>query len=220
MAEELQNLLDRIQKQGVERAEAEAERIRAAAGEEAERLVAEARQAADAARKKAEADRAAIEARGRTALAQAARDVILAVGEALQAALERIVRDHVSAALDDGTLKQMLGTMVEAYCRAGEGPSGIEVLLEPEQRERLAADLSARFTAVLRDGLDIKPDRTLSAGFRISRTDDEVEHDFSAAAIAESLCRILRPRLAEIVAEAAQSLTRANAEPRPDVPAS
>ena len=106
MAEELQSLLDRIQAEGVDKAKAEAARIVEEAERKAADVVAEAgRKAADL-RAKAEEEARVLQARSEQSLRQAARDVVLEVGENVRQTLERVLRKDVDAALADPAFLQ------------------------------------------------------------------------------------------------------------------
>ena len=99
MAEELQSLLDRIQSEGVAKAEARAAEIVAEAEKKAADLVAGAEKKAAGLRAAAEADAATLQSRAEQSLQQAARDVRLQVGAAIQETLERVLLKDVRAAL-------------------------------------------------------------------------------------------------------------------------
>jgi len=202
MAEQLQSLLDRIQREGVEKAETEADRIR----EEAEKRAAEIIGQAEAKVKStvAEAEREAnvFAQRGRRALEQAARDVLLSVRDAVNDTLSALVKQDVTAAFDkEGTVK-LLAQVIDAYCRDRTGNAPIDVLVTPKLSKEIASHFLARLSAAAHKGLEIKPDGTVIAGFRIALVNDKLEHDFSSTAIAGALCQILRPHLAKIVKDA------------------
>lgn len=202
MGEELQNLLDRIQKDGVARAQAESDRILEAARKKADAVRTEADNKAKALIEQAERDAATFAKRGEQALQQAARDVILSVGQALSGMLQDIVRREVTSALTIDTLKEMLVKTVEAYCKAGG--ASIDVILNEKQKDDVAAFLARKFADELGKGMEIRGDGTVVSGFRVSLDGGKVEHDFSDEAIAEALSRLVRPHLAEIVKDAAK----------------
>lgn len=199
MAEELQNLLERIQRDGVEKANTEAGDILESARKEAAAIKAEAEREADARLKKAETDSEALVQRGRKSLEQAARDTILTIGESLQTLLQNIVSKSVSESLDEKTLQDMLTSVVASYCEGGE--SRIEILLNPEQQETLRQFVMGRFAAEMENGLEVKSDKGVVSGFRVSVVDRHVRHDFTEAAMSDAVCRLVRPHLAAIVRE-------------------
>ena len=129
MADELQDLLQRIQKDGVDKAETEAKRIVAEAERKAGDIVRGAQGEAASIRKSAEADAAAFVERGKRSLEQAARDLVLLIGQSVSAAFAEFMLQKVSRALSPDFLKTMLASVVDAYFRSGARESRIEVLL-------------------------------------------------------------------------------------------
>ena len=84
MAEELQSLLDKINAEGVRKAEAEAARIIENAKKQAQDIRNEAEAEAAATMKNAADQAAALESRAEAAIKQAARDVLLQLQSELQ----------------------------------------------------------------------------------------------------------------------------------------
>ncbi len=196
MAEKLQSLLERIQKDGIEKAESEAEIIVAQAKVEAESIVKEAKAEGEKTLKKAEQESEQFAARGTRSLEQAARDVILSVQKAIDGSFQRLVDRKVGEALDADTLRRMLIKVVAAYC---DDETGIEVSLPAEEQQKIMDGLLSELSGEMKAGVDIKADGSLTGGFRVATANGKVEHDFSKEAITEALCSLLRPRLAEIV---------------------
>jgi V/A-type H+-transporting ATPase subunit E len=213
MDENLQGLLERIQKEGVQKADAEAERIVAEARQKAAEVAARAKSEADALRAQAEADSRVFAERGRKALDQAARDVILSVGEAIQDSFQALVSRKVDEALDDAVLKQMLVKFVEGYCAKGGDGGDVDVLLNPDQQKALTGFFVAEYQEALRRGLEIHADRQVVKGFKVSVGSGHLSHDFSRDAIVEALCQFLRPKIADIVRGAASSVPAGTKKP-------
>ena len=99
MAEELQQLLEKIQRDGVDKANAEAAAIVAKAKAEADTIVKKAQEDAAAAEAKGKADAEAYAARARETISQAARDTVLKVKEDVTQLLTQLLAQNVSAAL-------------------------------------------------------------------------------------------------------------------------
>jgi len=206
MAEELKSLLERIQQDGVERAESERARIVEEAEAKADAILAEAEQKAAAAREAAEQDAAAFRQRAERSLQQAARDVVLSVGETLKRAMDGLVKTEVNAAMDEDTVKTLVQSMVEAYA-GRQGESRLEVLVAPEQRETLESYFREQFADRMRGGIDIKGDDSVVSGFRVAMDAGRVQHDLTGPAIAEAMSRLLRPRIGAIVKQSIASDT-------------
>ena len=101
MAEELQQLLEKIQHDGVEKANAEAAAILAKAKADAAAVLKDAETKAAALRAQAETDARAFEERARKTISQAARDTVLDVKASLGKLFDKLLAQDVSAALAD-----------------------------------------------------------------------------------------------------------------------
>jgi len=197
MADDLQALLERVQKEGVDRANAEAERIIAAAKAKAQAIVEEAETKAKGIIARAEADGQAFAERGRKAVEQAGRDTIIAVQEAINSLLRQMLLREVGKAMSTDFLRAAIESFIKAY--AASGGQRLDILVPAAQQKEIQDYLLGRMAAEARQGLQIKADAGLTTGFRVSVADQNLQHDFSAEAVAESLAALLRPAIAEIV---------------------
>ncbi len=199
MSEELQSLLDRIEKDGVDKANARADEIVAAAEAKAADLVTNAEAQAAALMAKAEEDSKAFEARSIKALDQAARDVILAVERDVAAIYARIAEQEVAQALDIDTIRTSVATLIEGYAKADAEGTRLAITLSDAQSADVVSYLSGKFQAQLDAGLTIEGSAAIASGFKVAVTDKEVEHDFTGDAVADALGTLLRPDLTRIV---------------------
>ena len=99
MSSELQSLLEKIQRDGVEKANAEAAEITARAKEEAALIVKKAKEDAAAEKARSEAEQKAYAERASETIRQAARDTILEVENAVRKLLEKVLLDNVNEAM-------------------------------------------------------------------------------------------------------------------------
>ncbi len=203
MDEQLQSLLDRIRLEGVERAEAEAARIIAEAEERAAGSVAEARNEAAELRRAAEADAAASLERGRTALEQAGRDFLLSLQKSVEAVLRETLCETVADALTPDVMAEILVRLADAYAQHDMNESRVSVLLSPEDHDAVADIVMEKYRELVRQGLTLRPDERVDAGFKVSFVDYNLYHDFSAEALAEALAPVLKPPLCDMVKRAA-----------------
>ena len=205
MAIELQHLIDRINQEAVEKGEQEANRIVARAREQAAALVREGEAAARAHLDKAEKDSEVFVERSTRTLEQAARDLLISVGQAVENIIADIVSDATDEALDPDTLKRMMVKMAQAYAERNGTESRIEVLVGKEDQSELVRFFARQYRHRLVRGLNIRADAGVRRGFRVILDNDRVHHDFTRPAIAEALGNFLRPHLAEIVFRAARA---------------
>ncbi len=202
MAEDLKHLLDRIKREGVEKAESQAEQIVAEAREKARQLVAEAEAKAKALTGKAESEADAFAQRGTQSLRHAARDVVLSVGDTVTRLMESIVHRETESALSENALSEIVIAVVKAYCSDPDGKQNATLLVSPDQQEELRAVIFSKLGDTVSQGVEIQADDSVARGFRVAVKGRHVEHDFTAEAIADALCELLRPHLAEIVKDA------------------
>ncbi len=204
MAEQLQELLDRIQKDGVEKAEGRASEIEQEAKANAEAILADATAKAATIIEDAEKGAKAFETQGQNALRQAARDVILSVRAAIEHTLDTLTRTDVASALNGEAFAEAVRSMLEAYFAAEPGKTDVTLLLNDNQKKMVSEHLMATLSETLKGGVTIAGERGVIAGLRVSLTDQGVEHDFTDKAIADALSKLLRPHLATIVEAAIQ----------------
>ena len=215
MAEELQHLIERLQQEAVATAEQQAARIVAQAKAQAARLVREAEERARAGLAQAEKDAEAYTERSRRTLEQAARDLLISVGQGVQNILADIVAEAVEQALKPAVLEQLLVRMVEAYAARQGEESRIEVLISPADQKELVRFFADQYRQRLVRGIELHVDNEIFKGFKVSFGDGSVYHDFTREAIAESLTNFLRPQLAEIVHRAARQGSQTEQQPGP-----
>ena len=204
MEEQLDSLLEKIKREGVDKAKAEADLIIKEAGRKADEMLKDADAKANALRESAERDSAVYAERSQTSIRQAARDIILSVGSALSNVALAVARRETQTALNTETLRDLIKTVIETYTQ-GKTSGGIEVLLNPEQKQQVVDSLMRKLSDAVKEGVTLQDDAGIVSGFRVSIPDKQVEHDFTDEAIAEALSELLRPELGEIVRSAVDS---------------
>lgn len=198
----VQELLEKIKKEGVESAEKRAAEIGAEAEAERRRIVEAAEKEARAIVEKGRAEALRAEASGKAALLQASRDLIIAFRAELEKNLAAIVRTDAERSFDADTLKKALPAIVEAWAK--DGGDDLSVMVPEAQLKVLDAYFRDKLAAELKKGVEIKPIKDLKAGFRLSEKGGAVYYDFSADSVAAMLGAYMNSRLAAIVAEAAK----------------
>lgn len=188
MAEDLQGLLERINRDGVEKARAEADAITSAAKAKAAEIVRKANEDAEAARATAKSDAEAYAQRAAETVRQAARDVVLRVGDSVRALLENVLAKDVDKALADEAVAAAL---------AAEAVKGLASPAEVAAPAKLVPALKAQLAA--QGNVKVVLDEALDAGFSVSVENGRVEHSFTPEVIAAELAKRLRPDLAALL---------------------
>ncbi len=204
MAVELQHLIDRLHREGIEKADQEAEQILAQARQRAAALVQEAEATATGRLEQAARDAQLYLERSTRTLEQSARDLLITVGQAVEGIVQDIVAEATDAALDPDTLKAMMVKIAQAYAERNGTERRIEFLISETDGQEILDFFAEQYRRHLVRGVTVTPDRGLIRGFRVVLEGERIYHDFTKTAIAEALANFLRPHLAEIVHRAAR----------------
>ena len=198
MAEDLQALMERIQKDAVDKAELEATSIISKAKEKAAEIVKAAEDEAKAKLENADKEAQAFTERSERTLEQSARDLLLSVGKNLEKMILDLLSLQIEKSLDETTVKNMLLTIAKSYS------SNIDVEFSEADATKLSSFVMGEFAKQLKAGVKVESDKGVKFGFRVKLDGGKVSHEFTEAAMAESLSALLRPQLAKIVNKAAQ----------------
>ena len=186
--EELQSLLEKINREGVEKAEAEAAKIIAEAHAKADAIVKEASQNASKTIADAEKDAAAFAERAAESVRQAARDTVISVRDAVTAMLEKLLVANVNAALaDEKTAATLVSKALEDVC------GNAEIAACAQIADALKAQLATR------GEIKVVTDETAESGFSVKIDNGRIEHSFTGEVIAGELAKRLRSDLAALL---------------------
>jgi V/A-type H+-transporting ATPase subunit E len=194
---QLQELIDKIKKDGIVSASEEASRLKTQAESESRRIVESAKKEAEAIIAKAKTDSERFEKAGAAALDQASRNLVLAFKGEIDALLAKIVSLGVTSSYGEDTLKSVLPDLVKTW--AAKGGDSLDVILSEDNLKKLQSYFNEKLVAEISKGVELKSNHNLGAGFRIASKDGSAYYDFSAESVAELLSAYLNPRLAEIL---------------------
>ena len=186
--EDLQGLLEKINRDGVEKADTEAKKIIDGAHAKADALIKDA--LAQAAQSKADAEKtsAAYAERAAETIRQAARDVVIGVKDSVTALLEGLLAKDIDSALgNETTATQIVTDAIRDLTGPGEIRCGA----------KLAAALKSQVSGL--KSFTLTTNDTLGAGFTVKLDGGRVEHDFTAETISSELAKRLRPDLAKLL---------------------
>jgi len=194
---QVQELIDKIKKDGIKAVSEEASKIRGEAQAEARRIVEAAKREADDIISRGKQDAVRSEKAGIAALEQASRNLVLAFKDEIQALLNKIIGERVSANYGEDALKAALPEILKKW--AEKGTDDLSLILPESELSKLQNFFNEQLTSELSKGVELKSNRKLSSGFHISNREGSVYYDFSAEAVAGLLSAYLNPKLAEIL---------------------
>ena len=200
---QLQELIDKIKKDGVSSAEAAAAQITADAEKKAASIVEEAQKKSDDMIKNARAEIARLEKASEDAVTQACRNMLITFRDSLIAELDSLIQSEAAKAYSSDLMKPLIPETVKAWSKNADA-SELSVILSEKDLKSLENELKAALKAEIAKGLEIKPDSALSAGFRIGVNNGAAFYDYSAESVADLFSAYLNPRVAAIMKESAK----------------
>jgi V/A-type H+-transporting ATPase subunit E len=196
MEQKIQELTEKIYREGVEKGEAKARDIvadaegRAAsivkeAKAQAEKIVADARKQADDLKRNAESE---LKLSGSQAIASIKNKVVNLI-------TAKVLDGAVGATLSDpGTLKEFVSAAIQNWkLSSGEAPN-LEVLLPAAKQEELQRSFGAGASSVLGAGVEVGFSKDVKAGFRIGPADGSFKISLTDEDFKEFFKEYLRPR--------------------------
>ena len=200
---QLQELIDKIKKDGVVTAEAEAAKIVEASEKKAEGIIADAQAKAAEIIKNAKAETERMEKASEEAIIQAGRNMLLSFKDSLIGELDVLIKAETEKAESKEVLTKLIPETVKVWAKNADA-SELSVLLSEKDLKILESALTSELKAEVSKGLEIKPDKTLSAGFRIGVKNGAAYYDYSADSLAEMFAAYLNPKVAALLKTAAK----------------
>ena len=176
----VQDLLDKINKEGTEAALKEKDRIITEAKKEADQIVSEAKASAEKIVSDANQKAEDTVKQGEVSLSQAARNVVLNLREEMLALLSKVLNENVKRTIkaDDyiAIIKEALNLT------SGENPTvELSSMLFKSTAEKLTTEIKN----------DVKENTTLKSGFRLTLKDGKAYYDFTDKEILDLLSKYL-----------------------------
>ena len=200
---QLQELIDKIKKDGVAAAEKESAKIIAASEKKAESIIADAEAKAEQIIKSAKSETEKMEKASEEAIIQAGRNMLLSFKDSQIAELDGLIQAETTKAVSKDVLGKLVPETVKLWAKNSDA-SELSVLLSEKDLKALEKSLTTSLKAEIKKGLEIKPDKTLAAGFRIGVKNGAAYYDYSAESLAEMFAAYLNPKVAGLMKVAAK----------------
>lgn len=195
MENKIQELTDKLYREGVEKGNAEAEKIIAAAQEQAQQILKDAQAKADEIQAKAEKSAAETDSNTRTELRQyAAQSENALKSEIANMLTEKVVKEAVKETIDS---KDFLGNFLVAL--AGKWSTNEAIVIESAQAEQLKAFFAAKAKNLLDNGVTIKEVNGLKTLFTVKPADGSYKVEFGAEEFENYFKAFLRPQLIDML---------------------
>ncbi len=199
----IEELIDRIKKDGVAAAESTASEKIAQAQKEADKIILDAKEEADKIIKQAKDETARIEKASEDAIRQAGRNLLLSFRESIEKEVSVLINDKISEAYSNDLLVKLIPDVVKEWVK-NTSEDDLSVLLNEKDLNDIESGLRNALKAEIEKGLSLKIDNSISRGFRIGVKNGAAFYDYSAESVAELFSAYLNPRVAALMKEAAK----------------
>lgn len=201
MEMQLQELIEKIKKDGVEAAEAEAQTILKSANEKAEKIIADAKEQAEKLMLDAKQQNERTVKSGEDAIRQAGRNLLISFRESVTKELGVILNNGVLDAYSPKNLTDLIIKVVEAWSKNTEA-SDVSVILNSDDLKEIENTLLSALKEKMLQGVTLKANDNFDGGFRIAVNQGQAYYDFSAEAVTDMLSAYLSPKVSALLKEA------------------
>jgi len=195
MEVKLENLIEKIRKEGIEEAQQNADQIIKEAKQKAASLVDQAKKESEkiVADGKTQVDQ--YKATAEIDLKQSARNFELLLKEKINSLFDNVFKRQVADELKPDFLKAMILKIVEHWAKESKA----EIVLNEKDKNQLEKVLFSGVKDDLKKTINIRVSSDIANGFRIGLKGDQVYYDFSDESIADVLKSLINPKLKEIL---------------------
>jgi len=199
MSQQVQDLIDKIQSEGIHEAEQKAKEIERQAREKGEKIVADAKQEADQSIRSAERESEKIKASTSMVLQQAARDTLLNLRKEIEATLMKIVSSEIHETLTSTALEALITETVKGYIQKGSSVDDITVTLSKKDLKKLKEGFITKLKDEIKKPISCRGTDDVGAGFTISFDQGKSCFDFTDTSLVECLSGYLNSEVADLL---------------------
>jgi len=200
MADQIKELIEKINQEGVAAAKEKAGQIESQAKAQAEMILQKANSQARKIVEEAQEKVARMQESSEASLKQAGRDVMLVLKSQINKTLQDLIAAEVSASLNPEELAKIIEGLVKEYC--SQGNKGVIVYLSAEDKKRLEGLFLRKLKDELKKGIELRSQEDIQAGFIISFDAGKSSFDFSNKALVDYIGLSLKAKVAEFFKDA------------------
>lgn len=199
MAIQLQELIERINQEGIKSAEEKTREIIAEAEKKAEDIIEKARKEAKGLTEKANESAKSTREKSEKAIKQSFRNVMLALKQEITKQFDLIVKSEIGKALNPEVISEVIINVSKDIAKQKSDGKDIQILVNEKDAKKLTGTFVESFKKEIKAGLEIKPVKNIDAGFMVSFDDGKSHYDFTDDGLRECLFAYISPQLKEIV---------------------
>lgn len=197
----LQQLTDKLFKEGLEKGRAEADRLMEQARAEAAKILADARAEADAILQKAQTEAEDVRKNSMTEIALAGKQALAKIKSEIGAAIvAKAAKESIrQATLDPAFVKEMLVAVARNWDGASAGKVTLEALLPEAEREKLDKAFEGVAKELAAAGVEVNWSPALRSGFRVGQKEGGYYISFTDEDFDALLGGYLREKVAKLL---------------------
>lgn len=193
----LENLIDKIKRDGIDEAQKESQAIIDKANQEADAIIQEAKEKSKKLIEEAKSDIQRLQSNAQKSIQQSARDLVLSLREQLVSLFDRLLKKQISKELSPDFIKELIVKIVDAW--AIEKKQTLEAVISEQDKKKLEDLINSELKKEAKETIEIKVSKTIEKGFRIGIKGQDVYYDFTDESILEALKEFLSPSIAQIL---------------------
>ncbi len=200
MATEIKDLIEKINREGIEKAETKAKEIESAAKAKAFEIVQKAQKEAKDMLASAQEEIKRDQAKQKALLGQSARDLMLSLRQEINALLGKLILNDMRSSLAPEAVFKIILELVKNI----RVQSGAEIIisLKDQDRDVLEKEFLGRLKEEIKRGITLKAASEITGGFTISFDSGKTQFDFTDQSLAQYFGSSLSPKLGDILKEA------------------
>lgn len=198
MAQQIQELIEKIKSEGVQAADQKARQIEAEAQKKAQQIIDSAQKESDQLLNHTKEEVKKLKESTQMALKQASRDTILSLKKEIQQVLQKLIAKETAEALTPEALVDILTASVKDHNAKGE----IVITLNHKDAEKIKAGFMSKLQKEIKSPFKLVASDDVSRGLFISFDGGKSSFDLSDNSLAKYLGSYLNAHLAELVEKA------------------
>lgn len=195
MTEEIKDLIEKIQQEGVFAAENKAKAIEDEAKSKAREIIEKAKNDARKLIEDAQNKISRMEENTKSQLKQAGRDLLLNLKDEINIILNKLIIRNTRESLKPGEVVKIITMLIKDYA----SQKNITISLNNDDYKMMEQGFLDELGEEIKKGVTLKPSEDIAAGFIISYDQGKSFFDFSDKALAEYISLYLKPKLSEIL---------------------
>ena len=199
MAEELKDLIEKIQQEGIKAAADKAKEIELEAKRRAGEIIEDAKRQAREVLSKGAEEVGAMQEGAHASLKQAARDLLLTLKKEINAVLDRLILLDVRKALEPKEVVKIISAFFKESVDKEGGD--IVISLSSNDAKEVEKALLGELAGQIKKGITLKASEDIGGGFTISYDAGKSHFDFTDSSLAAYVASYVKPRLGELLKE-------------------